>query len=71
MFDGTLGTWEKDPVESGLKEDVEPNLLPNIQNQMLKKEVERLFLLRFHERANDSEWGSPYFAQPKPKTNRL
>ena len=71
LFYGTLGTWEKDPVDSGLKKDVKPNPLPNVQKEMSKEEVECLFLLRFHERTNDSEWRSPYFEQPKPKTNRL
>ena len=31
VFDGTLGTGGKYPVDSGLKEDVKPNTLPNIQ----------------------------------------
>ena len=34
-------------------------------------EVERLVLLRALKRANDSEWGVPYFAQPKPNTNQV
>ena len=38
---------------------------------MFKKEVERLFLLGFLEVANESEWGSQSFPQPKPKSNRL
>ena len=28
-----------------------------------------LFLLGFLEVVNDSEWGSPYFTQTKPKSN--
>ena len=36
---------------------------------MFKKEVERLFLLVALEVENDSEWGSPSFAQPQPKSN--
>ena len=31
LFDGELGTWEKYPVDSGLKEYVKPNPLPNVQ----------------------------------------
>ena len=31
LFNGTLGTWGKDPVDYGLKEDVKPNPLPNVQ----------------------------------------
>ena len=38
---------------------------------MFKKEVERLVLLGVLEVANYSEWGSPYFAQPKLKSNRV
>ena len=38
---------------------------------MFKKEVERLVLLGFLEVSNDSEWGSPFFAQHKPKSNRV
>ena len=38
---------------------------------MFKKEVERLVLLGFLQVANDSEWGSPSFAQPKPKSNQV
>ena len=32
-------------------------------------EVERLVLLEVLEVADDSEWGSPSFAQPKSKSN--
>ena len=38
---------------------------------MFKKEVERLVLLEVLKVANDSEWGAPSFAQPKPKYNRV
>ena len=38
---------------------------------MFKKEVERLFLPGVVEVANYSEWGAPYFTQPKPKSNRV
>ena len=31
LFNGTLGTREKDPVDYGLKEDMKPNPLPNVQ----------------------------------------
>ena len=37
---------------------------------MFKKEVERLVLLGFLKVINDSEWGAPYFAETKPKSNR-
>ena len=35
------------------------------------KKFERLVLLGVIERANNSEWGAPYFAQPKPKTDQV
>ena len=38
---------------------------------MFKKEVERLVILGFLEIENDSEWLSPSFAQPKPKSNQI
>ena len=38
---------------------------------MFKKEVGNLVLLGSLEVENDSEWGAPYFAQPKPKSNRV
>ena len=38
---------------------------------MFKKEAEILVKLGVLEKANDYEWGAPYFDQPKEKTNRL
>ena len=38
---------------------------------MFKNRVECLVLLKVLELDNDSEWGYPSFAQPKPKSNRL
>ena len=38
---------------------------------MLKKLVERLLLLGVLEVPNDLEWGSPSFAQSKPKSNQV
>ena len=72
LFNGTLGTWKIDSVDFGLKEDADPIFLrpypvPKVHKEMLKKEVERLVLLEVLEVANDSEWGTPSFAQPKPK----
>ena len=36
---------------------------------MFNKDAECFFLLVFLENSNDYEWGAPFFAQPKPKTN--
>ena len=38
---------------------------------MFKKEVEHLVLLGLLKVANDSYWGAPFFAEPKPKSNRV
>ena len=38
---------------------------------MFRKEVDRPVLICVTEEANDSEWGAPYFAHTKPKTNRI
>ena len=37
----------------------------------VKNEVERLVLLGFLDVENDSEWLSPFFVQPKSKSNRV
>ena len=51
LFDRTLGTWKTDQVNFELKEDAniictQPYTVPNIHEEMFKKEVERLSLLR-------------------------
>ena len=74
MFDGTLGTWKTYQLDSKLKEDANqicsrPYPVLKLHKKMLKKVFERLFLLRALEVENDSEWGAPSFAQPKPKPN--
>ena len=38
---------------------------------MFRKEVERLLILGVIDEENDSKWGAPSFAQPKPKRNRV
>ena len=54
LFEGKLGTWKTDTVESYLKEDVKPICLrpypvPTVHEEMFKKEVESLVLLGFLE----------------------
>ena len=48
-----------------------PYSVPRLQEAMFRKEVERLVKLGVLKEANNSEWGAPSFAQPKPKTNRV
>ena len=38
---------------------------------MFRNEVERLVILGVLEIGHDSDWVSPSFAQPKPKSNRV
>ena len=61
LFYGTLGTYKIDPVDSELKEDVNPicsrpSPIPKAHKKVFKKEVENLFLPRFRERSNDINW---------------
>ena len=48
-----------------------PYIVPKVNEERSKKWVESLVLLGILEKSNDSEWGYPYFAQPKPKTNQV
>ena len=64
------------PVDLELKDDVKPVRshpypVPIVHEAILRKEVDRLVFIGVLKRANDSEWGAPYFAQPKAKTNRV
>ena len=48
-----------------------PYLVSKVHEEMFKKEVECLVLLGFLDVANNSEWGSPSFAKPKPESNQV
>ena len=48
-----------------------PYPVPKVHKTIKKKEVKRLASLGVLKEANDPEWGAPYFAQPKAKTNRV
>ena len=74
LFNVTLGTWKKYPVDFKLKEDLNticsrPYQVPKVHEEMFKKYVGHLFLLGVLEVSNGWEWGDPYFTQPKPKSN--
>ena len=45
--------------------------VPKVYEEMFKNKVERLFLLGVLEVVNNSEWGDPFFAQLKPKSNQV
>ena len=74
LFDRTLVTYKIDTVEFSLKEDIKPIwLIPypvsKVHEEILKKEVEHLALLRVLVVANDSELGAPSSAQHNSKSN--
>ena len=58
-------------MEFKLKEGTKPICLipypvPKVHEEMIIKEVACLVILGLLERKNESEWGAPYFSQPKP-----
>ena len=70
MFDGTLGTWKGDPYSIHLKEGVtpyhgKPYKIPQIHEQKLKVEVERLCRIGVLKKVNCSQWAAPCFVIPK------
>ena len=70
LFDGTLGTWNTEPVKLDLKPNAapfytHPYQIPRVHEQTLRKEVERLIQLGVLKKCVDSEWGSPAFIIPK------
>ena len=74
LFNGTLGTRKTDPVYSKLKDNADPIRsqpypLPNVHEEMFKKEVERLVQFGVLELEKYLEWGAPSLAKPKPKSN--
>ena len=76
FFDETPGTREIYPVDFKLKDNAKPIFyrpypVPKVHEEIFKKEVEPLVLLGVLEVENNSEWGAPSFAQPKPKSNKL
>ena len=76
MFDENIGILNTAPVELELKDDTKPVCsrtypVPRVHKEMFRKEVDIVVLLGVIKEANASEWGAPYFAQPKPKTDRI
>ena len=70
LFDGTLGTWNTNPVNLELKDGAtpyhgKPYPVPKIHEKVFREEIERLCKLGVLKKVNDSEWGAPTFIQPK------
>ena len=63
LFDGTLGTWNLEPVELELKPDATPHHarpcpIPRVHQETLKMEVERLCKIGVLKKVNRSEWAA-------------
>ena len=66
LFNGTLGTWQKEPYNIELKEGVKPYHsrpfpVPKIHEHTLKVELDRLIKLGVLKQINASEWAAPTF----------
>jgi len=72
LFDGTLGTWNTDPIHLLLKKDIEPYHvrrpypIPQSIIKVLKEEVDRLVSIGVLKRCTEStQWAAPSFGIPK------
>ena len=71
LFDGTVGTWNTDPVDLILKDPTaapyhaKAYLVPYSQEQKLKEEVDRLCKQRILRKIKRSEWACPMFTITK------
>ena len=72
LFDGTLDTWNTDPVDLELKEPdtkpyhARPYPVPHSQEKKLRAEIERLCTYGVLCKINVSEWACPMFTIAKP-----
>src|SRR6476660_2754624 len=72
LFDGTVGTWNTDPVDLVLKDPsctpyyAKPYPVPYSQEQKLKEEVNRLCEQGILRKINHYEWACPMFTISKP-----
>ena len=72
LFDGTLGSWNTDPVTLELKDPnakpyhAKPYPVPHSQERQLKEEINRLIEYGVMRKVNRSEWAAPMFTIKKP-----
>jgi hypothetical protein len=72
LFDGSLGTWNTDPIQLELKEPnvkpyhAKPYPVPHSQEKRLKDEIKRLCTYGVLRKINNSEWACPMFTISKP-----
>ncbi len=71
LFDGTLGTWDTEPIDLELKDPdgkpyhSRPYPVPQSQEAKLRAEIERLVSYGVLRKINRSEWASPMFTVSK------
>ena len=70
LFNGELGRWKGPPHTVHLKDKInpyhgKPYKIPQIYEETLKAEVERLVKIGVLKRVNHSEWAAPCFIIPK------
>jgi hypothetical protein len=72
LFDGSLGTWQTEPIQLELKDPtVKPYHakaypVPHSQELKLKEEINRLVEYGVMRKVNRSEWAAPMFTISKP-----
>ena len=72
LFDGTIGTWETEPVDLELKDPnvkpyhAKPYPVPHSQERKLREEVDRFVKYGILREINRSEWACPMFTIAKP-----
>ena len=70
LFDGTLGFWNHEEYNIELQPDAKPYHawaypIPEIHEQTLRTEVDRLCRIGVLRKVNRSEWAAPTFIIPK------
>ncbi len=70
LFDGTLGTWQTEPIELELRPDAKPYHakpypVPHSQEKKLREEIERMCAHGVLRKVNRSEWGFQLSLYPK------
>jgi hypothetical protein len=71
LFDGTLGSWNVEPVDLELKDPeckpyhARPYPVPHSQEKALKGEIQRLCDYGVMRKINRSEWAAPMFTIKK------
>ena len=67
LFDGTLGSWNTEPIELELKEadtkpyHAKPYPVPRSQEKLRREEIARLISFVVLRKVNRSEWACPMF----------